>query len=70
MGLRKRITGFLHIGEEWLFTNPKYVLSMILGVTLLWATQLPQLRVFTDFADLLPQNHPYIQTYNRIMSMS
>ena len=66
MGLRKRITGFLHIGEEWLFTNPKYVLSMILGVTLLWATQLPQLRVFTDFADLLPQNHPYIQTYNRI----
>jgi hypothetical protein len=25
-----------------------------------------KLRIYSDFADLLPQNHPYIQTYNRL----
>jgi predicted RND superfamily exporter protein len=63
---RKSITHRLHIGEEWLFANPKIVLSLILAVTVLFATQLPNLRVYSDFGDLLPQKHPYIQTYNRI----
>ncbi|WP_442975032.1 MMPL family transporter, partial [Salmonella enterica] len=53
-------------GEEWLFANPKYVLGMILAVTLGFATQLPALKVYTDFSDLLPQKHQYIKTYNRI----
>ena len=64
--LRKRITHALLQGEGWIFANPKIVLGLIAAVTLLFATQLPHLRVYTDFADLLPQNHPYIKTYNRI----
>lgn len=64
--LRHRITRALHRGEEWLFANPKIVLGLILGVTVLFGFALPQLRVYSDFGDLLPQNHSYIQTYNRI----
>lgn len=52
--------------EEWIFANPKIVLGLILAVTLAFATRLPGLRIYTDFSDLLPQQHPYIQTYNRI----
>jgi predicted RND superfamily exporter protein len=64
--LRQRITRALHRGEEWLFANPKIVLGLILGATVLFGLALPQLRVYSDFSDLLPQNHSYIQTYNRI----
>ena len=64
--LRQRITHALHRAEEWLFANPKIVLSLILFVTLIFAAALPKLRVYSDFADLLPQNHRYIQVYNRI----
>ncbi|CAM3915647.1 efflux RND transporter permease subunit [Roseateles saccharophilus] len=52
--------------EEWIFANPKIVLGLILAVTLGFATRLPGLRIYTDFSDLLPQHHPYIQTYNRV----
>jgi predicted RND superfamily exporter protein len=65
-GLRKKVTHTLHRGEEWLFANPKIVLGLILFVTVLFSLALPKLRVFSDFSDLLPQNHRYIQTYNRI----
>ena len=64
--LRNKITHKLHVGEEWLFANPKIVLSLILAVTCLFGLALPKLRVFSDFGDLLPQNHPYIKVYNRI----
>jgi predicted RND superfamily exporter protein len=64
--LRNTIVSLLHRGEEWLFANPKYVLGMILLITLGFATQLPHLKIYTDFNDLLPAKHPYIQTYNRI----
>lgn len=64
--LRSKITHKFHIGEEWLFANPKVVLSIILGITFLFSLALPKLRVFSDFSDLLPQNHPYIKVYNRI----
>ncbi|QDX82841.1 transporter [Denitratisoma sp. DHT3] len=64
--IRHQVTHALHRGEEWLFANPKIVLGCIFAVTLLFALCLPKLRVYSDFADLLPQNHRYIQTYNRI----
>lgn len=64
--IRNSITHVLHRGEEWLFANPKIVLGLIFTVTLLFALALPKLRIYSDFADLLPQQHPYIQTYNRI----
>ena len=65
-GLRQRITHGLHVGEEWLFANPKIVLGLILAATLAWSLFLPKLRVYSDFADLLPQQHAYIKVYNRI----
>ncbi|HJW25450.1 MAG TPA: MMPL family transporter [Rhodocyclaceae bacterium] len=64
--LRHRVTHSLRVGEEWLFANPKIVLSLILGVTVLFGLALPKLRIYSDFSDLLPQNHSYIQVYNRI----
>lgn len=64
--VRHAITHALHQGEEWIFRNPKIVLSLVLLVTCLFGTALPNLRVFTDFSDLLPQNHPYIKVYNRL----
>ena len=64
--IRDSITAVLHRGEQWLFANPRIVLGLILAVTLGFSTRLPALRIYTDFNDLLPQRHPYIQTYNRI----
>ena len=63
---RHRITHTLHRAEEWLFANPKIVLAAILIVTALFGVALPKLRIYSDFADLLPQNHPYIKVYNRL----
>ena len=64
--VRKSITHVLHRAEEWIFANPKIVLALIFTVTVCFAAMLPRLRFYTDFADLLPQNHPYIQVYNRL----
>ncbi|OYW33362.1 MAG: transporter [Methyloversatilis sp. 12-65-5] len=64
--IRKSITHTLHKAEEWIFANPKIVLSLIFLVTLAFAAALPKLRIYSDFSDLLPQEHRYIQTYNRI----
>ena len=63
---RHAITHALHKGEEWIFANPKIVLSLVMLVTLLFSLALPSLRVFTDFSDLLPQNHGYTKVYNRL----
>jgi uncharacterized protein len=63
---RHSLTHNLHRGEAWIFANPKIVLSLILGITLLFGMALPKLRIYTDFSDLLPQNHSYIQVYNRL----
>jgi predicted RND superfamily exporter protein len=35
-------------------------------ITLFFAYQVTQIRVFTKFADLLPQTHPYIQLHNDV----
>lgn len=64
--LRHAITHRLHIGEAWIFNNPRVVLGLILAITLLFGMALPKLRVFTDFSDLLPQNHSYVKVYNRL----
>jgi uncharacterized protein len=64
--IRHKITHALRQGEEWLFRNPKLVLAAIGSITIFFALALPKLRIYSDFADLLPQRHPYIQTYNRI----
>jgi predicted RND superfamily exporter protein len=45
---------------NFLFKNRKAVLAVILGITVFFATQIPAVRMLSDFADLLPQEHPYI----------
>lgn len=64
--IRHRVTHALHEAEGWIFGNPRIVLAMILVVTIVFSTFLPRLRIYTDFADLLPKDHGYIQVYNRI----
>lgn len=66
MSLRARVTSALMRGETWIFAHPAMVLMAIFAATLLFALHVPKLQVYTDFNDLLPKNHPYIQTYDRI----
>lgn len=49
-----------------LFNNRKTVLVLILAITAFFATQIPAVRMLSDFADLLPQDHPYIKLHNSI----
>jgi predicted RND superfamily exporter protein len=51
---------------EFTFKYPKSVLALIAAVTLLFALQVPAVRIVSDFADLLPQDHAYIQLHNEI----
>ncbi|TXI11986.1 MAG: transporter [Polynucleobacter sp.] len=64
--MKKKLTHILHTGEEWLFANPKIVLGIIFAISLGFASLLPNLRMGTDFEDLLPQSHPFIQLHNEI----
>ena len=49
-----------------LFNNRKLVLGAIFAITAFFATQIPAVRMLSDFADLLPQEHPYIELHNSI----
>jgi predicted RND superfamily exporter protein len=42
------------------------VLIAVVLTTAFWAYHLKDLEVYTAFDDLLPQKHPYIQTYNKV----
>lgn len=64
--MKHRVTHALHRAEAWIFANPKYVLSAILFITVLFATRIPGLQMQSDFDDLLPQKHPFIELHNQI----
>jgi predicted RND superfamily exporter protein len=64
--VKKKLTHILHVGEEWLFANPKIVLGIIFAISLGFASLVPNVRMGTDFEDLLPQSHPFIQLHNEI----
>jgi predicted RND superfamily exporter protein len=64
--VKKKLTHILHVGEEWLFANPKIVLGIVFAISVAFASLLPNLRMGTDFEDLLPQSHPFIQLHNQI----
>lgn len=61
-----KITHLLHNLDERIFNRPKIVLGLILMVTLFFASQIPGVKMYSDFADLLPQEHPYIVLHNEI----
>ncbi len=52
--------------ERFVFYHPKIFLAGILVITLFFATRVPYVQMYSDFADLLPQKHPYIQLHNEI----
>lgn len=56
----------LHQLGDAIFRFPKTVLLLLIALTLVFLSQIPGLRIYTDFANLLPQQHPYIQLHNSI----
>jgi len=56
----------LHRFDDLVFSSPKITLLLILLATAFFASQVPGVRMYSDFADLLPQQHPYIQLHNEI----
>lgn len=51
---------------DFLFDNRRKVLALIFLVTAYFAWHIPLVRMVSDFADLLPQQHPYIKLHNQI----
>lgn len=51
---------------NFLFDNRKAVLAVIFAITAFFAAQIPAVKMLSDFADLLPQEHPYIKLHNSI----
>jgi predicted RND superfamily exporter protein len=52
--------------EVFVFYHPKTFLSVILLATVFFASRIPYLEMYSNFADLLPQGHPYIQLHNDV----
>jgi len=63
MNLGGRLTNAV---ERTVFTWPKTYLSLVGIVTLFCLAQVSGVKMYSDFADLLPQSHPYIQLHNEI----
>ena len=61
-----KITHFFHNIDTYLFRHPRSYLFVIALVTVFFAWKIPGLKMYSDFADLLPQTHPYIQLHNEI----
>ncbi len=51
---------------EIVWKYPRSVLLIIAVLTLGFALRVTDVRIVSDFADLLPQDHPYIQLHNEI----
>lgn len=51
---------------DWSFRNAKLVLGLILLATVGFAFLLPQVKLWSNFDDLLPQNHPYVELHNEV----
>jgi len=49
----------------WLIDHRVIILVSMLVVTLLFALNVVQLRMETQFEDLLPENHPYVKTHKK-----
>jgi hypothetical protein len=60
------ISRFFRMIEVFVFYHPKTFLSVILLATAFFATRVPYLEMYSNFADLLPQEHPYIQLHNDV----
>ena len=52
--------------DKVVFAHPKITVGLIFLITVYFAIQVPGVRMVSDYADLLPQEHTYIQTHNII----
>lgn len=52
--------------DTHVFRHPKIYLGLIALITIYFATKVPGVKMYSDFADLLPQTHPYIMLHNEI----
>ncbi len=52
--------------SNFLFDHRRFVLFTVALVTVFFAWQIPSVRMLSDFADLLPQDHEYIKLHNEI----
>jgi predicted RND superfamily exporter protein len=63
---KQAIHHVFHKIDDILFGFPRLWLAVILAITVFFATQIPGVKMYSDFADLLPQGHPYIKLHNEI----
>lgn len=61
-----RFTHFLRNLDELVFKFPKTFLAVIAALTVFFGMQVPKVEMYSDFADLLPQEHDYIKLHNEI----
>lgn len=64
--MRHRFTHAIHQLETKIFEHPRAILAVIFLLTALFAIKVPGVHIHSQFEDLLPQNHPYIQLHNEI----
>lgn len=64
-----RFHEFLTALPERLFKLRAPIIAMVLLVTAGFATQIPALRIYTDFEGLLPQKNPFIKVHNQIRTL-
>ncbi len=49
---------------RFLWRHRPAVLCLLGAITVFWAFQIPRVEMYSQFSDLLPQQHPYIHAYN------
>lgn len=64
--IKQAIHHVFHKIDDILFGFPRLWLAVIFAITIFFATQIPGVKMYSDFADLLPQEHPYIKLHNEI----
>jgi predicted RND superfamily exporter protein len=52
--------------DRVVFAHPKITAFVILAISAFFAMQVPGVKMVSNFADLLPQGHEYIQTHNKL----
>lgn len=54
---------------EFIIRKRNYFMALILLLTIFFGYHAVRLKVYTNFGDLLPQRHPYIQLHNKIRNV-
>ena len=59
----------MHTFAEWVIKKRVLILIFTILATLFFAYQLRNLKIYTSFEDLLPQNHPYVKLHNEFRKL-